>query len=316
MLAQILLAAARPPGVNPGGALNIVRWLRCGVLAPLLIAGGLVSGCARDSSPPTPPPADRVLLFAPNLNEAAWVLGYGDRIAAVTDYCVWPPELLARPRLGGILNPNLERIVALAPKLMVLQGESATLRNFARREQISLAFVNMDRDVESIFEGILALDRLLGDGTATRGRSVVDSLRRRLDRLRVASAVPPKVLLILGHAPGSLDKLLVVGPGGYLQDLVRLVGGDPIPTDGPTYRPLTLEALVAHPPDLALDLRPGGRSIEEDRREFESWWHRLHLDHTRTDIIDFDGILIPGPRIDQSAAALRDAIFRAGRDRP
>jgi cobalamin transport system substrate-binding protein len=260
----------------------------------------------------------KLLLFAPNLNEAAYVLGYAGRIVAVTDYCIWPAELLERPRLGGILNPNLERIAAFDPGLLVLQGENATLRNFAQREGIAVANVNMDGDLESIFHGILRLDEILGGPKSSRGATVVDSLGRRLDALRVSAdgASRPSVLLILGHEPGRLEKLLVVGPGSYLQDLVRLVGGAPVPDDGPTYRNLSLEALVARPPDLAIDLRPGAAASKADEDEFEAAWRALSIDDTRTAIVNFDGILIPGPRVDQSAAVLREVLFRSSRDRP
>lgn len=274
---------------------------------------------ARWPRSPNSDPVDssRVLLFAPNLNEAAWVLGHGDRIAAVTDYCVWPPELLERPRLGGILNPNLERIAGLSPGLLVLQGENESLRSFALREAIAVASVNMDRDLASIFAGILSLDDVLAGPKSPRGEAVVDSLQRRLDALRAAGdpESSPSVLLVLGHAPGSLRELLVVGPGTYLQDLVRLVGGRPVPDDGGAYRNLSLEAIVARPPDIAIDLRPGASRTDADERTFERAWRELGVATTRVAIVDFDGVLIPGPRIDQSAAALRDAIFRASRDR-
>lgn len=262
--------------------------------------------------------SSRVLLFAPNLNETAYVLGHGARIAAVTDYCVWPEALLKLPRMGGILNPNLERIAGLDPGLLVLQGENESLRNFARREGIALADVNMDLDLRSVFAGVLRLDTILAGPKSPRGEAVVDSLQRRLDLLRSVPGPADSltVLLVLGHAPGRLDNLIAVGPGTYLQDLVALVGGVPFPRDGTAYRNLSVEALVARPPDVAIDLRPGAKATEADRENFEAAWRRLSIDTTRVAIVDFDGILIPGPRIDQSASALRDAIFRASRDRP
>ena len=72
-----------------------------------------------------------VVLFAPSMTEAACALGYGERIVAITDYDRWPPEILDRPRIGGALDPDLERLAVLQPDLLVLQGENEQLRQFA-----------------------------------------------------------------------------------------------------------------------------------------------------------------------------------------
>jgi iron complex transport system substrate-binding protein len=287
------------------------RSLRWWVLLAF-VAGVAALRWAQTSSPP-PKENSRVLLFAPNLNEAAVVLGYGDRIAGVTDYCIWPDSLLSRPRIGGILNPNLERILSLDPGLLVLQGQNTTLRNFARREGIAVANVDMDRDLAAIFAGLLRLDAVLGGKESTRGATVVDSLRQRLEAWHSPETrdTRPTVLLVLGHRAGSLQQLLVVGPGTYLQDLVGWVGGEPVPDDGSAYRSLSLEALVADPPDVALDLRPGSQAREADRREFEAAWRRLGIESTQVEIVDFAGVLVPGPRVDQTARALRQALLAA-----
>ena len=42
----------------------------------------------------------RIVSLAPNITEILYDLGLGDRIAAVTDVCDYPPAVKAKPRVG------------------------------------------------------------------------------------------------------------------------------------------------------------------------------------------------------------------------
>src|SRR3990172_5142177 len=77
----------------------------------------------------------RVVSLVPSLTESLFDLDLGDRLIAVTDYCVRPAngvELL--PKIGGTKNPDIERIVNLQPDLVLLNDEE-NLRADAERLQ-------------------------------------------------------------------------------------------------------------------------------------------------------------------------------------
>ena len=61
----------------------------------------------------------RIVSLAPNLTEILFELGLGDQIVGVTNYCTYPPEALEKEKVGGFINPNLEKIVSLKPDLVV-----------------------------------------------------------------------------------------------------------------------------------------------------------------------------------------------------
>ncbi len=82
---------------------------------------------SRASVPFQPPPPRRVVSLVPSLTETLFALGLGERVVAVTDYCLYPKEALAHlPRIGGTKNPNLDRIVALRPDLVLAYREENT----------------------------------------------------------------------------------------------------------------------------------------------------------------------------------------------
>jgi iron complex transport system substrate-binding protein len=253
--------------------------------------------------------AERLIMFAPNLVESAWVLGYGDRVVAITDYCVWPPELLDRPRVGGMLDPNLERILGLGPDLLVVQGDSPRLRSFARAQGVRLAEIKMDDDLSSIFGGLARMDSLLGHGTTGRAQAVVSQIRAELEQVRssVAGLDRPEVLLVLGREPGSLQSLFTTGEGTFLAELLWIAGGRSyLGAQRQGYGNLGLETLVAHPPQVAIEIRPDRSSGDLD--ELAKPWRRLGLADVRVALLEFDGAMIPGPRVGELARRLRDLL--------
>src|SRR5579883_79210 len=67
----------------------------------------------------------RIVSMSPNLTEILYGIGAFDRVAGISDYCTWPPEVRNLPTLGGWVNPNLEKIAALHPDLVVVdQGQA------------------------------------------------------------------------------------------------------------------------------------------------------------------------------------------------
>ena len=56
----------------------------------------------------------RIVSLVPSLTEALFVLGLGDRVVGVTDWCVHPAgDVASVPKVGGTKNPDLPAIVAL-----------------------------------------------------------------------------------------------------------------------------------------------------------------------------------------------------------
>ena len=90
---------------------------------------------ARPVSSETTP--QRIIPMAPNIVETVFALGAGDRVAGVSSYTIYPPEATEKPEVGALFDPNLERIVALDPDLIIIQQKheqvEASAKNAASR---------------------------------------------------------------------------------------------------------------------------------------------------------------------------------------
>src|SRR5512140_655531 len=64
----------------------------------------------------------RIVTMLPSLGETVCELGACDRLVGVDNYADWPASVRQLPRVGGVEDPNIERIVALRPDVVLLSA--------------------------------------------------------------------------------------------------------------------------------------------------------------------------------------------------
>ncbi len=290
-----------------------------------MAAACLLAGCRaeRAGAPPAASRAPaRLVTLAPSLTETAYALGLGDRVVGVSDYSAWPPEAAAKTRLGGLFNPDLERIVGLKPDLALLLPSQRDLAAKLGALGIASRIVPSESlaDVERSFVEI-------GDccGRAAAGRELAARFHAALAPRRVAvigsgagggsGGRPLGVLLAVGRDPGRLGNLLAAGPGTFLDELLARLGGRNVFADAPVrYPQVELEEVVARAPDAILELENDPLPEAQQRRLVADWRSLPRVPAVargQVSVIAGNYVLIPGPRLprlyDEMAAALRRA---------
>src|SRR5215831_5570837 len=67
----------------------------------------------------------RIVSLSPNVTEMLYGIGAFSQVAGVSDYCTYPPEVSKLPSVGGWQNPNLEKLAALRPDLVIVDDGQA-----------------------------------------------------------------------------------------------------------------------------------------------------------------------------------------------
>jgi len=80
--------------------------------------------------------AHRIVSIVPATTEMLFAMGAGNRVVAVGSYDRFPPEVDKLPRVGALLDPDVERIIAIHPDLVVLYGTQTELRTQLERAAI------------------------------------------------------------------------------------------------------------------------------------------------------------------------------------
>src|SRR3989442_2992362 len=83
------------------------------------------------------PPA-RVVSVVQSVTEILYALNAEDVLVGVTDFCDFPPEARRKPRVGGMIAPSLEAIVALRPDLVVATTEGTRDDAFAQLTRLKV----------------------------------------------------------------------------------------------------------------------------------------------------------------------------------
>jgi iron complex transport system substrate-binding protein len=94
----------------------------------------------------------RIVSLLPSLTETVCALGACQRLVGLDRYSNWPESLKALPRVGGGLDPNIERIVALRPDLVLAAGST---RGAERLESLGLKVLRLEPRTHADVERVL-----------------------------------------------------------------------------------------------------------------------------------------------------------------
>lgn len=288
--------------------LGFFRGLRAFLPAALLLAAG---GCGRQEARPAGGPS-RIIAVTPSVTETLFALGLGSRVIGVGDYSVWPPEEVARkPRVGGLFNPNLEGIVALHPDLAVLIPSERELGGKLSNLGIEVLAVENETlaDIERSFATIA--ERC---GVPEAGERLAAEWHAGVAPRPLPGGAHPRVLISVGRPPGRLSEAVIAGPGTFYDELLGRLGAVNAFADSPTlYLQLPLEQVVAHPPDVIIELRsePVSASVAEAlRRDWEQLPGLPPVPGGRAEVIAASYSVTPGPRLPLFYRDLRAAIVK------
>ncbi len=242
----------------------------------------------------------RIVTLGPNSAEVICLLGACDAIVGVSKFCVYPPELKDRPRVGGLFDPDLERIVALKPDLVVLRGRSDSVEQLCRRRGI-LVYHDRTEQLRDVEKCILELGQRLGKMDAAEKR--VEQFQSRLDavRERVASRTRPRVLLTVSRSPNGLGDVLTTGRGTFLHDMLEIAGGANVFGHLDMGWPqVSGESIITRRPQVIIELMPEVNLTPALKQQMLEQWKKLGSIPAVTDgrihFVTDDHCLIPSPR--------------------
>ncbi len=203
-------------------------------------------------------PRRRIVSLVPSLSEALHVLGLGDRLVGVTQYCVHPADAFAGiARVGGTKDADVDAIAKTAPDLVIANEEENTARVVRKLAERGLdVWVTSPRTVR---EGAALLDELadLGASDAARAAHVGPCLEAVARAERAAPDVRPRVF-----CPIWRDPWMTIGGDTYIDDMISLCGGRNLfaaPGAAPVrgraerrYPKVDLEAVIDLDPEVVL----------------------------------------------------------------
>ena len=246
-------------------------------------------------------PVLRVVSLSPALTETVCALGACNRLVGTDRYSNWPAAVQALPKLGGLDDAQIERIVALRPDLVLA---ATSTRAVDRLEALGLRVLALEPRTLAEVQGVV--DRVARAlGPPADGPALWNDLQARID---AAAARVPKAWRGRKAYFEVAAEPYAAGEASFIGELLARLGlGNVVPVALGPFPRLSPEFVLRSQPDVVMasaaaladmPARPGWRNL------------RALQQGARCGFAPgpFDALMRAGPRLAEAAEALADCL--------
>ena len=164
---------------------------------------------------------ERIISLAPSNTEILFALGLGDRVVGVTMYCDYPPEAQDKEKVGDYYGPDIEKIIALQPDL-VLATDFHRFDLIPALEQQGVAvFAVAPQTLDDVLESIQKIGQI-ADKEA-EALELVDRMTSKIEEIEEQTKEleeKPRVFYMTWQ-----DPMWTIGRATWIDDLINISGG-------------------------------------------------------------------------------------------
>jgi iron complex transport system substrate-binding protein len=270
-------------------------------------------------------PARRIVSLAPHATELLFAAGAGAQVVGVVAGSNFPPQAARLPSVGDVNAIDLERLVALAPDLVVTWPYTTSAQLAAIRRRGIAIFTSDAKTIDDIAVDLERLGVLAGT-TSVAARAA----RAFRDAIAAAHPRPAKqgegsVARVATPAPDSAsprpaptrvfyeiwgEPIFTIGGGHLISQAIALCGGVNVFGGLTVAAPVVdTEAVIAAAPDVIV----AGADDAKRPAWLDAWkrWPQIPaVRDGRLRVVDANLLHRPGPRFAQGVATLCAAIAR------
>lgn len=191
----------------------------------------------------------RIISLAPSITEILFALGLNEEIVGVTSFCDYPETASTKPRIGGFINPSIEKIVSLKPDLIIATRDGNRWETIHRLSDLGFSVYLIN---PKSFYGVMKAIHHIGVvvGREEESRKIIANMILKKEEIvtHIKSFARPKVFFQIGYTP-----IITVGKGTQADDLIRLAGGNSISRDESVSYPLySVETIISKGPEIII----------------------------------------------------------------
>lgn len=244
----------------------------------------------------------RIIPLAPSITETLFALGLQEEIVGVTNFCDYPEAALKKPKIGGFVNPSVEKIISLRPDLIIAIRDGNREETVQRLNDLgfSVYWVNPKG-----FDGVMETIKNIGEIAGKRDEStkiVKEMMRKKEHFLSLTKSLSkPKVFFQMGF-----DPIITAGRETLADDLIRLAGGRSISDNESKNYPLySIETVIFSAPEIIII---SSMESKKDCLNLVKWWQNWKsIPAVKRDaiyVVDSNLVDRPTPRIVEGLEAI------------
>ncbi len=252
-----------------------------------------------------PEAPEKIITLAPNLTEMVFSLGLENKLAGNTTYCNYPPVSDSIPKVGDLLNIDLEKILMISPDLIFITVEGNTKGNYEKLKEAGFkVFISNPRDFEGIkktyrdISGIFNISEVAEKHIA-EWNACVEKVKMERD-----TAEKKSIFLV------SIQPVMAAGCNTYINEFLKYCGLKNIAcrTDM-NYPVFSREEILVSNPDIIII-----SGMEESQINitgvYSEWKNLKAVKNDNVIIVEPDLFFRPGPRFTEALENLNNRIRR------
>ncbi len=272
---------------------------------PVTITDGLGEKVVIEEKP------EKIISISPQTTENLFAVGAGEQVIGVTTYADYPEEATKVDKIGTITEPNIEKIVAMEPDLVIAASVNK-IETIERLKELNIKVAGFKADSVNIaLENIKKIGKITGNQDIAEQVTAemyikISKMKNLIDK-KLANNDRPKVFYELWS-----DPLYTAGVDNFIDDLIHMAGGFNIGRLAETQWPqFSLEKLLVEDPEVYISTPHSAemRVSKESIKNRERFKNITAIKNDRVHIIDQNIINRASPRLLIGLSQLTKAIW-------
>ncbi|MES2585716.1 MAG: helical backbone metal receptor [Pseudomonadota bacterium] len=245
-------------------------------------------------------PPQRIISLLPSITESVCALGKCGSLVGVDRFSNWPKSIKDLPKLGGMGDINIERILQLKPDIVLLEKASPVI---ARLNELNIKTFALDvKSMSDEERALQKLDLVLGTSESPRVWNQIQKEMMRANKQLSAKGENIRVYFEVNPAPYAAGSTSFIGEILTQLNLINI-----IPKSLGPFPKINPEFVVQAKPDVILLTE----SMVTDIQKRPGWYSIPAI--SKNKICAFTGdqndvLVRPGPRMGEAALIISDCI--------
>ncbi len=191
----------------------------------------------------------RIVALAPHSVELLYTLGVGDKIVGTSEFADYPEVAKSIPRVGGYSGINLERVLELAPDVVIAWEGGNSPGDIKQIEKLGIqVYRTQTKQLGDIAEELKILGALVGE--PKRGRQEAAKFTERLNRLRTTYGQRKPISFFYQLWANPLKGMAA---GSWINEVLEGCGGENVLTNTDNHYPsVSMENVLVLAPEVII----------------------------------------------------------------
>ncbi len=254
-------------------------------------------------------PPRRIVSLVPTQTELLFSLGLGDEVVGVTSYCSYPQSAGIKEKVGGFVEFDIKKIVALNPDLIFAFGSVQLPAVEALEKKGKKVFWIYPHTVSDILVSFERVGEITGK--VQEGKRLRDAAERKANALRSAlGAIPdekrPSIFRVMGINPPA-----TIGADSFQSDVFYLAGGKNAFADvKKDYFEVDAKELLKRDPDVIITCGDNEQMARQNLLESPVYSKLTAVKKGTILVIPCELTCRPGPRVVETAERIARYLYR------